>query len=100
MTQGTEHLQANQRDARSRGTAETEEPETPPGVEAATQTPADDHLKTLLSYHLAVGTDNCDQASLEPALPPDILELLAADLPKLATKTVGCPPLPLVLTGP
>ena len=100
MTQGTEHLQANRRDARSGWTAETEEPQTPPGVEAATQTPADDHLKTLFSYHLAVGTDNCHQASLEPALPPDILELLAADLPKLAPKTVGCPPMPLVLTGP
>ena len=35
VTQGTEHLQANRRAARSRGTAETEEPQTPPGVEAA-----------------------------------------------------------------
>lgn len=81
--------------------AAAQAPDSPPGVEAAAQTPADPCPEDSLrlspgSWDRHLEPDNSE----EPTLPPDLLELLAADLPNSGRQDQGLPPLPLVPKGP
>ncbi|KAF6125557.1 hypothetical protein HJG60_009970 [Phyllostomus discolor] len=68
-----------------------EEPDSPPGVEAAAQTPTD-HCPEDSLPRLPGSRDRQlePENSEEPALPPDIPELLAAALPDSGRQDQGC----------